>query len=124
DQEQSVVYLKREIIQADEINAFAYKRSLIEKAIRLNIKEKTLNDLSFELVKTLYKLNEYKVALENIYRLDTSKFSNDDKNHLQFIKASSLIGLRKLEEGKSILLKLQSAVNDNGLKQKIIVELA
>ena len=124
DHEQSVDYLKKEILQANEINAFAYKRSLIEKALRLNIKEKTLNDLSFELVNTLYKLNEYKAALENIYKLDSYKFSAEDKNHLQFIKASSLIGLRKLEEGKAILLKLQSAVNDNTLKQKIIVELA
>ena len=122
--DQSVEYLKKEILQAEEINAYAYKRSLLEKALRFNIKEKTLTELTFELVKTLYKLSDYKLALETIYRLNTAKFLTDDKNQLQFIKGSSLIGLRKLEEGKSILLQLQSAVDDYKLKQKILVELA
>ena len=122
--DQSVEYLKKEILQAEEINAYAYKRSLLDKALRFNIKEKTLTELTFELVKTLYKLSDYKLALETIYRLNTAKFLTDDKNQLQFIKGSSLIGLRKLEEGKSILLQLQSAVDDYKLKQKILVELA
>ena len=120
EHEQSVEFLKKEILQAEEINAYAYKRSLLEKALRFNIKERTLTELTFELVKTLYKLSHYKVALETIYRLNSSKFSNE----LQFIKGSSLIGLRKLEEGKSILLQLQSTVDDIKLKQKILVELA
>jgi len=122
--DQSVEYLKKEILQAEEINAYAYKRTLLDKALRFNIKEKTLTELTFELVKTLYKLSDYKLALETIYRLNTDKLSKDDKNQLQFIKGSSLIGLRKLEEGKSILLQLQSAVDDYKLKQKILVELA
>ncbi|MCK7516383.1 MAG: serine/threonine protein kinase [Ignavibacteriales bacterium] len=122
--DQSVEYLKKEILQAEEINAYAYKRSLLDKALRFNLKEKTLTELTFELVKTLYKLSDYKLALETIYRLNTAKFLTDDKNQLQFIKGSSLIGLRKLEEGKSILLQLQSAVDDYKLKQKILVELA
>ncbi len=122
--DQSVEYLKKEISQAEEINAYAYKRSLLEKALGFNLKEKTLTELTFELVKTLYKLSDYKLALETIYRLNTDKFSKDDKNQLQFIKGSSLVGLRKLEEGKSILLQLQSKVDDYKLKQKIIVELA
>jgi serine/threonine protein kinase len=122
--DQSVEYLKKEILQAEEINAYAYKRSLLDKALRFNIKEKTLTELTFDLVKTLYKLSDYKLALETIYRLNTAKFLTDDKNQLQFIKGSSLIGLRKLEEGKSILLQLQSAVDDYKLKHKILVELA
>ena len=124
EHDQSVEFLKKEILQADEISAYAYKRSLLEKALRLNIKEKTLIDLSLELVKTLYKLNDYKLALENISRLNISKFSDDDKNNIKFIKGSSLIGLRKLDEGKPILLELQSAVNNQRLKQKTSVELA
>jgi serine/threonine protein kinase len=124
EHEQSVEFLKKEILQAEEINAYAYKRSLLEKSLGFDLKEKTLTELTFELVKTLYKLSDYKSALETIIRLNSAKFSNDDKNQLQFIKGSSLIGLRKLEEGKSILLQLQSAVDDVRLKQKILVELA
>lgn len=124
EHEQSVEFLKKEILQAEEINAYAYKRSLLEKALGFDLKEKTLTELTFELVKTLYKLSDYKSALETIYKLNAAKFSNDEKNQLQFIKGSSLIGLRKLEEGKSILLQLQSAVDDIRLKHKILVELA
>ncbi|HEX9251152.1 MAG TPA: protein kinase, partial [Ignavibacteriaceae bacterium] len=124
EHEQSVEFLKKEILQAEEISAYAYKRSLLEKALRFNIHEKTLSYLSLELVKTLYKLNDYKAALESIYKLNTSNYSDEDNNQLQFIKGSSLIGLRKFEEGKSVLLQLQSIVNDFRLKQKIIVELA
>jgi len=122
--EQSVTFLKKEILQPEEMNAYAYKRSLLEKALGFELKEKTLTDLRLELVKTHYKLSDFKQALETIYRLNTVKFSNDDGNQLQFIKGSSLIGLRKLEEGKSILLQLHSAVDDIKLKQKILVELA
>jgi serine/threonine protein kinase len=122
--EQSVEFLKKEILQAEEINAFAYKRSLLEKALGFDLNQKTLIELSFELVKTLYKLSDYKLVLETIYKLNTTKFSNDDKNQLQFIKGCSLIALRKLEEGKSILLQLESLVSDKKFKHKILIELA
>jgi serine/threonine protein kinase/tetratricopeptide (TPR) repeat protein len=122
--EQSVEFIRKEILKAEEISAFAYKRTLLEKAIRFDIPEKTLTILSFELIKTLYKLSDYKLTLENIYKLNIARFSEDDKNQLQFIKGSSLIGLRKLEEGKSILLQLESLVNDNKFKHKILIELA
>ncbi|MCU0344675.1 MAG: tetratricopeptide repeat protein, partial [Ignavibacterium sp.] len=124
DFEQSVEFLKKEILQAEEINAFAYKRSLLDKAIRFDIKEKTLLELRVELIKTLYKLSDYKLALENIYRLSPTKLSEEEKKQIEFIKGSSLIGLRKLEEGKSVLLKLQSEVSANKSRQKILVELA
>lgn len=122
--EQAIEFLKKEILQAEEISAFAYKRSLLEKALQFNIPEKTQTLLSFELIKTLYKLSDYKLTLENIYRLNTSKLSDDDKNQLQFIKGCSLIGLRKTEEGKSIFLQILSIANDERLKQKTLVELA
>jgi serine/threonine protein kinase len=116
--------LRKEIERTEEISAFAYKRSLLEKMLRFNIPEKLLNALTFELVKTLYKLSDYKSVLENIYKLNDSNFSDADKNELQLIKGSSLIELRATEEGKSILTSLKSSIKDKKLEQKIIVELA
>jgi len=122
--EQSVGFLKKEIIQAEEISAYAYKRSLLEKALQFNINEKLLILLKYDLVKTLYKLSDYKLTLERIYKLTSEKMSNEDKNQIQFIKGSSLIGLRKLEDGKNILLQLLSTINDDSFKRKILVEIA
>ena len=122
--EQSVEFLKKEIIQAEAINAYAYKKALLEKALQFNIPEKLLISLEYELVKTLHKLSDYKLALENIYKLSLEKISDKDKIQIQFIKGTSLIGLRKLEDGKSILLQLHSAVNEHRFKQKIQVEIA
>ncbi len=122
--EQSVEFLKKEIIQAEEISAYAYKRSLLEKALQFNINEKLLISLKYDLVKTLYKLSDYKLALDRIYKLTSEKMSNEDKNQIQFIKGSSLIGLRKLEDGKNILLQLLSTINDDSFKRKILVEIA
>lgn len=122
--EQSVEFLRKEILLADEISAFAYKRSLLEKAVQFNILEKTLITLKYELVKTLFKLSDFKAVLENLYKLNILKLSEDEKNQLQFIKGASLIGLRKLEEGKSILLELHSSAKDKKLKQQTLAELA
>lgn len=122
--EHSVEYLKKEILQAEKISAYSYKRSLLEKAIIFNLSHKTVTYLTFELIKTLYKLNEYKSALEYIYKLNTEKLLNNDKHQLEFIKGCCLIGIRKIEEGKSILLLLADSVSDIKLVQKTLVELA
>lgn len=122
--EQSVEFLRKEILLADEISAFAYKRVLLEKAVQFNIQEKVLIILKYELVRTLFKLNDFKSVLENLYKLNFSKLSEDEKDQLQFIKGASLIGLRKLEEGKSILLQLHSSTKDKKLKQQTLAELA
>ncbi|MBK7631430.1 MAG: serine/threonine protein kinase [Ignavibacteriales bacterium] len=124
EHEQSVEYLKKEIRQAEEISAYSYKRMLLERALRLNIQERTLTNLSFELAKTLYRLSDYKLTLENIYKINSAKLSEEDKNQLEFIKGSSLVNLRKFEEGKSILFKLYSSLNNQLLKQQTLVELA
>jgi serine/threonine protein kinase/tetratricopeptide (TPR) repeat protein len=122
--EQSIEYLKKEIRQAEEISAYSYKRSLLEKALKFNIPEKLSSELTFNLAKTLYKLGDYKSSIENIYKLDNAKLSEGEKNELQFIKGSSLIELRKTEEGIQTLKILESGSIDRQLENKIIVELA
>ena len=122
--EQCVEFFKKEITQAEEISAYAYKKSLLEKVLQFNINEKLLISLKYELVKTLYKLSDFKLALEKIYKLNFEKMSDEDKNQMQFIKGTCLIGLRKLEDGKSILLQLHLSVNDIIFKQKILIQIA
>ena len=47
--EQSVEFFKKEITQAEEISAYAYKKSLLEKVLQFNINEKLLISLKYEL---------------------------------------------------------------------------
>ena len=120
----AVEVIKKEIERAEEINAFTYKRLLLEKSLKFNIPEKLLNSLTLDLIKTMYKLSNYKSALENIYKLKNPNFSDADKNELQFIKASSLIELGTIEEGINLLLNLKAMNVDRNFSQKIDIALA
>ena len=120
----AVEALKKEIERAEVISAFAYKRSLLEKTLRFNIPEKSLNALKLELVKTLYKLSDYKSALENIFKLNSTDFSDVDKDELQFIKGSCLIKIGTIKEGMNTLLNLKPKNISKNLSRKIEITLA
>ena len=116
--------LRKEIERTEEISAFAYKRTLLEKSLRFNIPEKSLNALTLELVQTLYKLSDYKSALENVNKLSDSIFSDENKNELQFIKGSSLAELGSIEEGINILINLKAKNINKRLSHRIDIALA
>lgn len=124
ENERAVEVLKKEIDSAEEISAFNYKKSLLEKLLKLSLPFSIANQLRFDLIKTLYKLSDYKTALDNIYKISIDKLSEDEKNEVYFIKGSSLLGLRKTEEGKKTLEELKASISDKKLEQKILVELA
>jgi hypothetical protein len=122
--EKAVEILSKEIERAEEIHSYSYKRSLIEKSVRMNLPEKVISRLTSELVKTLYKLSDYKSALENIYKLTNSNFSDADKTELEFLKGSSLIELGTIKEGINLLLKLKAKNVDRNYSRKIDIALA
>ncbi len=124
ESEQSVKYLSKEIKLAEEISAYSYKRTLLERSLRLNINEEIFIKLSFELIKILYQLGDFKLAVENIYKLNITKLSDDDKQHLFFIKGSSFVNLGRIEDGRSILFELLPRITNQKLKQQTQVELA
>jgi serine/threonine protein kinase len=124
EHEQSVEYLEKEIKQAEEISAYSYKRTLLERALRLNLYEKTLNKLNFDLVNTFYKLSDYKLALQYLDNFSIEKFSTSEKEILLFIKGSCLIELRETLNGKNILTSLKSKISDKLLEETLLVELA
>ena len=122
--EKAVEILSKEIKGAEEIHSYTYKRSLIEKSLRMTLPEKIVSELTSELIKTLYKLSDYKLVIENLYKQNLERYSEQEKNELLFIKGSSLIELRKTEEGKNLLTQLKSDLKNKNLEQKILVELA
>ncbi len=124
ENERAVEILGKEIHRTDEISAFNYKKSLIEQLLQLVLPLSITNNLRLDLIKTLYNLSNYQEALDHIFKLSVEKIDEADRNEVIFIKGSSLIGIRKIEEGKKILENLLKDITDNKLKQKIMVELA
>ena len=122
--EKAVEILEKEIRKAEEIHAYSYKSSLIQKSLKFLLPDRIVIKLITEYVKTLYKLSDYKLVLENLDKISVDRFSEDERNQLLFIKGSSLIELRETEKGKKVLSSLKSKTVDKSLQDKIIVELA
>lgn len=124
ENEQTAETLSKEINRAEEISAFNYKKSLIEQLLKLTLPLTITNNLRLDLIKTLYKLSNFQAALDHIFKINIEKLGEIDKKEINFIKGSSLIGLRKIEEGKKVLENLLMSITDNKLKQKVMVEIA
>jgi serine/threonine protein kinase len=122
--DRAVEVIKKEIDEAERIFAFKYKRALLDRILKFPLNRDITNQIRYQLIQTLYKLNDYKAALDNIYKLDFEKIPEEYKNEIVFIKGSCLIGLRKSEEGRNTLAGLKSNTKEIKLVHKIFVELA
>jgi serine/threonine protein kinase/tetratricopeptide (TPR) repeat protein len=122
--EKSIEIIQKEIDKAELIHSYIYKKLLLEKSLKLPLSEKTSIRLTIEFIKTLYKLSDYKSALENVYNLNLDKLPEQEKHELLFIKGSSLIESGNHSEGIIILQKLKEKQNDKKLVQKVIISLA
>lgn len=122
--EKAVEIINRELIKAEEEHAFSYKRTLLEYSLKLLVSDKTREKLFTELVKTLFKLSDYRSALQAIYNIKTDNLTSADLNEILFIKGCSLVELGETIEGKKILIDLTEKVLDEVLIQNIYVELA
>ncbi|MFN3693637.1 MAG: protein kinase domain-containing protein, partial [Ignavibacterium sp.] len=77
--EKSAEVLKKEIETAEKISAFAYKRTLLEKVLNFNLSQATKQEFLIELIKTNYKLSDYKSVIEQFNRLEIDKI-NEERN--------------------------------------------
>lgn len=116
--------INKEIQKAESLSAYSYKRKLIEDLLTLDINNDIEISLLCELVKTLFKQSDYVEALK-IYDAISFEFVDDKtKRELDFILGSSLISIRKIEDGIKTLQTLFATESDNSQKQKILVEIA
>lgn len=122
--ERAAEVLRKEINRAEDISAYSYKKSLLERLLKFTLPAALTNELLSNQIQTVYKLSDYKSALEYIENLNLDTCSKEERNEILFIKGSSLIGLRKIEEGKKTLDELRKTINDKKFEQKILVELA
>lgn len=123
DYEKSASVLKKEIELAEKISAYAYKKSLLEKVLAFDLNETTKQEFLIELVRTNYKLSDYKSVIKNIEKIEIEKFDKDLKKELKFISAVSHKNIQNFE----IAVRIFNELYDQGdikLKNKILFEFA
>lgn len=116
--------LMKEVDRSEEISAYSYKKSLLNKLLNIKLSEKITNRLLSLQAKTLFKLSDYKAVLEVVHKINLKSIEQEDRIEILFIKGSSLLGIRKLEDGIKILGELLTEKLDNNINQRILVELA
>jgi serine/threonine protein kinase len=122
--EKSAEILAKEIERAEEIHAYSYKKTLLEKLLKLSLPERISNKLSVDLVKTLFKLSDYKNTLDYFNKIKIEVLPESEQNELIFVKGSSLIEYGKIKEGIDTLNKLKTQSINKTLLHKIIITLA
>ncbi|HSL88119.1 MAG TPA: protein kinase, partial [Ignavibacteriaceae bacterium] len=116
--------INKEIKRAEELSAYSYKKKLIEDLLQLPVSQDIKNSLYYELIKTLYKLSDFKEALECFEKIDMSTIDEDIRKELLFIKGSSSISVRRITEGIEFLNILLEDENEASFRQKILAEIA
>lgn len=121
--EKSAEVLKKEIEAAERISAFSYKRTLLEKVLSFNLTPQTKQEFLIELIKTNYKLSDYKAVVEQYNLLNFNKINEELSRELKFILGVSYKNIQEYEYAKKIFNELL-ALNDNNLKNNILFEFA
>lgn len=118
--EKSAEVLKKEIETAEKISAFAYKKSLLEKVLTFDLKEDTKQEFLIELVRTNYKLSDYKSVIEKLNLIKLTALSEEVKNEILLIKGSSLVETQDFDEAKKVLEHLIN-YSDNNIKTEALL---
>lgn len=121
--EKSAEVLKKEIETAEKISAFAYKKSLLEKVLSFDLNEDTKQEFLIELVRTNYKLSDYKSVIENFEKIKIEKLNVELKNELKFVAAVSYKNTQNFEVATNLFNELYKN-DDIKLKNRILFEFA
>lgn len=95
----------------------------MEKVLSFNLSQPIKQEFLVELIKTNYKLSDYKSIIEQFDRLEIDKINEGMIQELKFILGVSYKNIQDYEPAKKIFNELL-ALNDNNLKHKILFEFA
>ncbi len=121
--EKSAEVLKREIETAERISAFAYKRTLLEKVLSFNLSQSTKQDFLIELIRTNYKLSDYKSVIEEFRKLDVVQLKNELEKELKFLFGVSCKNVQDYDSAIKIFNELLNTANKK-ISNKILFEFA
>ncbi|GMU96599.1 protein kinase domain-containing protein [Ignavibacterium album] len=111
--EKSAEVLKKEIEAAERISAFSYKRTLLEKVLSFNLTPQTKQEFLIELIKTNYKLSDYKAVVEKIKLITLENLSAGTKDEILLVQGNSLVEMQELEPAKKLLNLLLTTKDHN-----------
>ncbi|AFH48098.1 Serine/threonine protein kinase [Ignavibacterium album JCM 16511] len=121
--EKSAEALKREIETAEKISAFAYKKSLLEKVLAFNLSENTKQEFLIELIRTNYKLSDYKSVIEIFDKIKIEKLDEELRNELKFMAGVSYKNIQSFDTATKIFNELFER-GDIKLRNRILFEFA
>lgn len=116
--------IKEELIAAEKISAYSYKKKLLMKYLSLTLEKGDIIEIKFNLVSVLFNLNEFSNAETIINELLAHEKNEDKNNELLLLKGSCLIGSGKIEEGKNLLNRLIVKIDDLVKQLKLLAEVA
>lgn len=123
DYENAFLTYKEDIDSGKNTFAYSYKRNVLEHLLRLPLKEELKNQITVQLVETLYKLSDFPKVIEYSDKILSLLTESTDRNELMILKGSSLIGTGEFEKGRDILIHLLPEVTDPERRQKLLVEI-
>lgn len=119
-----VELVNKEIIKAESLSAYSYKKQLIEKLLALNIDDTIKTTLIIEKIKTLFKQSDFNFVIREFENLNQSLLDSETINELLFIRGSSLISIREIQSGLQQLHELLEQELKEAIRQKVLVEIA
>ncbi len=119
-----VELINKEIKKAENLSAYSYKKKLVEDLLLLDVNDDIRTSLHIELIKTLNKLSDFNAVLELFGKINLDTTDENSQKDLMFIKGSSLISIRQIDEGIETLNELLKLSPELSTRQKVLVEIA
>lgn len=121
--DESFLLLITEADEAEKISALKYKQNILEKLLKMPLKENQKHEVKLKLCTLYHVLNNYKNSYELAEDLLTKDIGNNSEE-LKIIKGNSLIKLGEIETGLAELKNLLPKVKEENLKTKLILDIA
>lgn len=116
--------LFKEIKHAEEISAFSYKKSLLEKLGEVELEPEKKELVLKEKILTGFKMGDFSETLHLIKQYEDQLNKESLPLEILNIKGVSLINTGELEKGKKLLLSLLNQVESDSMISEINTEIA
>lgn len=124
DHDESYSLLMNEADEAEKIFALKYKQDILEKLLKLPVKDNKIENAKVSLCLLYDRLNNYKAAFQLADELLTLKLEKAEAIELNIIKGNSLIKLGEAEKGIEELKSILPSIDDQNKIVKVMLDIA
>lgn len=122
--EESFKLLTKEILRAERVSAYSYKKQLLDKVLKFPLGEKRLNDLKFNLANVCISLGQHQESIDILATISADQFDKKKNIELEIAQARSLRGVGESDRVLTIYNKIILEEIDDKLKNSLLVEIA